>query len=129
MSDELKKEISLLPETQNSKLKTKVVLVLEYDGTNYCGFQFQTNGPTVQDEVEKALSKLTGENIRIVASSRTDTGVHARGQVISFWTGSNLNIGTFVKGLNYYLPQDIAVQASYKVNDEFSVQRDAVSRE
>ena len=66
---------------------SKIVLVLEYDGTNYCGFQFQENAPTVQDEIEKALFKLTGEKMRVVAASRTDTGVHAKGQVVSFRTG------------------------------------------
>jgi len=103
--------------------------VAEYDGTNYCGFQFQVNAPTVQDEIEKALRKLTGEKIRVVAASRTDTGVHARGQVISFWTGAVLKPETYIKGLNYYLPPDIAVKASYQVKDTFNVQRDAVSRE
>ncbi len=64
-----------------------------------------------------------------MAASRTDTGVHAKGQVVSFRTGSVLKTETFINGLNYYLPQDIAVKASYKVNDGFNVQRDAVSRE
>jgi tRNA pseudouridine38-40 synthase len=107
----------------------KIVLVLEYDGTDYCGFQYQDNSRTVQDEIEKALFKLTGEKMRVVAASRTDTGVHARGQVVSFRTASALEPGTFIKGLNYYLPQDVAVKASYHVNIQFSVQRNAVSRE
>jgi tRNA pseudouridine38-40 synthase len=129
MGYELEKETLLSPETQDLKNKTKIVLVLEYDGTNYFGFQSQINAPTVQDEVEKAVLKLTGEKLRVVAASRTDTGVHALGQVLSFRTGSGLTTEAFVNGLNYYLPQDIAVKASYKVNDRFSVQREAVSRE
>jgi hypothetical protein len=60
MSEELEKEKTFLLNTEYSKLKTKIVLVLEYEGTNYCGFQFQTNVPTIQDEIEKALLKLTG---------------------------------------------------------------------
>jgi tRNA pseudouridine38-40 synthase len=108
---------------------TKMVLVLEYDGTHYCGFQFQANDITVQDEIEKALLKLTGEKVRVMAASRTDTGVHAKGQVVSIRTGSVLKPETYIKGLNYYLPPDIAVKASYKVNSRFSVQREAVSRE
>jgi tRNA pseudouridine38-40 synthase len=104
-------------------------LELEYEGTNYCGFQFQINAPTIQDEIEKALLKLTGEKLRIVAASRTDTGVHAKGQVVSFRTRSSLKTETFINGLNYYLPQDIAVKASYKVNNKFSVQREVISRE
>ena len=129
MSEDQGKENSLLSGVPNSKLKTKVVLVIEYDGTGYCGFQFQINAPTIQNEIEKALLKLTGEKIRIIAASRTDTGVHAKEQVIGFRTGSALKTETFVKGLNYYLPQDIAVKASYKVNDSFNVQRDVISRE
>jgi tRNA pseudouridine38-40 synthase len=128
MSDELENDL-LSPKTQDSKLKTKIALVLEYDGSNYCGFQFQENGPTVQDEIEKALFQLTGEKLRVLAASRTDTGVHARGQVISFLTGSDLKPEAFVNGLNYYLPQDIAVKESYQINNGFSVRRDAISRE
>jgi tRNA pseudouridine38-40 synthase len=109
--------------------ETKIVLVLEYDGTNYCGFQFQENAPSIQDEIEKALYKLTGEKVRVVSASRTDTGVHAAGQVVSFRTGSNLRSRNFIFGLNYYLPPDIAVLESYQVNNRFNVQRDAVSRE
>ena len=112
----------------NNGLK-KIVLVVEYDGTEYCGFQFQINNPTVQDELEKAIKKLTGETLRIAASSRTDSGVHARGQVVCFRTLSGLGAETFQKGLNYYLPQDIAVKESYKVNNGFNVQSEAVSRE
>jgi len=107
----------------------KIVLVVEYDGTNYCGYQFQENAPTVQAEIEKALQKLTGKSTRTVAASRTDTGVHALGQVISFRTDSDLKIENYIHGLNYYLPQDIAVKECYHVNERFSVQREAVSRE
>jgi tRNA pseudouridine38-40 synthase len=107
---------------------TRLVLVLEYKGTGYCGFQYQDNAPTIQDEIEKALLKLTGENIRVVAASRTDSGVHAAGQVISFRTRSSIPTGGFIRGINHFLPMDIAVKASYRVKAEFNVQRDAVSR-
>ncbi len=107
----------------------KVVLIVEYEGTHYHGFQLQANLPTIQGEVEKALWKLTGERIRVISASRTDTGVHAKGQVVSFRTDSLLSPQTFVKGLNYYLPRDIAVRAAYKVEDSFNVRRDALSRE
>ena len=108
---------------------TRVVLVLEYDGTRYYGFQLQSTLPTIQGEVEKAMWKLTGESLRVGAASRTDTGVHARGQVVAFSTQSSLPAETFVKGLNYYLPKDIAVKAAYRVHDSFNVRRRAVSRE
>ena len=68
----------------------KVVLIIEYDGTGYHGFQLQAELPTVQGEIERALGKLTGERRRVLAASRTDAGVHARGQVVSFRSGSQL---------------------------------------
>jgi len=108
---------------------TKVVLIIEYEGTRYHGFQLQPKLPTIQRELERALGKLTGSRQRVVAASRTDAGVHARGQVVSFRTGSCLPAPTFVTGLNHYLPEDIAVRAAYQVDDSFHVQRDAVSRE
>lgn len=114
---------------RGSAVTTRVVLILEYDGTRYHGFQWQANLPTVQEEIEKALRKLTGEKTRVKAASRTDAGVHARGQVVSFGTVSSHPLGTFVSGLNYYLPGDIAVKVAYKVGDSFNARHQAVSRE
>ncbi len=108
---------------------TKIVMIVEYDGTGYHGFQLQANVPTIQGEMEKALWKLTQERIRVTAASRTDAGVHAKGQVISFRTKSSLPLQTFIKGLNYHLPQDIAVKAAYRVGESFNVRRNALSRE
>ncbi len=107
----------------------KIVLVVEYDGRNYCGFQWQANVPTIQAELERAIRKLTGENRRVLAASRTDTGVHARGQVVSFRTESVLSPQTIVRALNYHLPRDIAVRSASKVSADFNVRREAVSRE
>ncbi len=108
---------------------TKIVLIMEYDGTHYHGFQLQANSVTIQGEIEKALRKLTGEGCRVMAASRTDAGVHAKGQTVSFRTRSPLPPQTFINGLNYYLPRDVAVKAAYKVEDSFNVRRDALSRE
>jgi len=108
---------------------TKIVLVIEYDGTGYHGFQMQASLPTIQGEMEKALRKLTGERSRVIAASRTDAGVHAKGQVVSFRTRSSLPVETFINGLNYYLPRDIAVKAAHRVSDSFNVRRSALSRE
>jgi len=108
---------------------TKIVLIIEYDGTHYHGFQWQAGLPSIQREVEKAIKRLTGERLRVIAASRTDAGVHATGQVVSFRTGSPLPTDTFVNGLNYYLPRDIAVKAAHRVDDSFNVRRDAISRE
>jgi tRNA pseudouridine38-40 synthase len=113
----------------NQKLTTRLALVLEYDGTNYFGFQWQANAPTIQDELEKALEKLTGEKLRVAASSRTDAGVHARGQVVSFKTSSSLPLEAFVHGLNYHLPEDIAVKSAHQVSDSFLVRSMSISRE
>jgi tRNA pseudouridine38-40 synthase len=107
----------------------KLVLILEYHGGNYCGFQLQAGLPTIQGELETALRKLTGRANRVQAAGRTDTGVHARGQVVSFRTDSGLPLSRFVSGLNHYLPGDIAVKAAYQADDSFSVRRDATSRE
>ena len=104
---------------------TKIVLIMEYDGTNYHGFQLQASLPTIQGETEKALWKLTGERSRVIAASRTDAGVHAKGQVVSFRTRSSHSLPTFINGLNYYLPRDIAVKAAHKVDDSFNVRRSA----
>ena len=106
-----------------------VVLVLEYDGTNYHGSQYQANAPTIQAEVEKALQELTGDRIRIKAASRTDAGVHARGQVVSFRTGSALPLRSFIDGLNHFLPRDIAVREAFPSEGPFDVRRRALSRE
>jgi tRNA pseudouridine38-40 synthase len=108
---------------------TKIALIIEYDGTGYHGFQWQTGQPTVQAELEKAIGKLTGEELRVVAASRTDAGVHAKGQVVSFRTKSTLSEAILVKGLNFYLPADIAVKVAYRIADSFNIQRAAVSRE
>ena len=108
---------------------TKIILIIEYDGTRYHGFQLQTDLPTIQGELEEALRKLTGEKTRVMAASRTDAGVHAKGQVVSFRTRSPLPLSAFVKGINYYLAEDIAVKAASRVNNSFDVRRNALSRE
>jgi tRNA pseudouridine38-40 synthase len=108
---------------------TKILLVMEYDGSRYHGFQWQDGQPSVQGELEKALTKLTGERRRVMSASRTDAGVHAKGQVVSFRTGSALSTDSFVSGLNHYLPTDIAVREAHRISDKFNVRREAISRE
>jgi tRNA pseudouridine38-40 synthase len=108
---------------------TGIILVIEYDGTKYHGSQLQENAPTVQREIEKALKMLTGEEIRIKTASRTDAGVHARGQVVSFSAKAPLPLKSYIDGMNHYLPQDIAVKEAYKTAQPFDVRRRAISRE
>jgi tRNA pseudouridine38-40 synthase len=111
------------------KILTRIALIVEYDGTNYFGSQLQANQPTIQSEMEKALKGLTGEEIRIALASRTDTGVHARGQVVSFRTASGLPLEAFIHGLNHFLPDDIAVKSAHRTALSFDPRRQAVSRE
>jgi len=106
-----------------------LALALEYEGTRYHGFQYQVGVPTIQGEIERALAKVTGERIRVVGAGRTDAGVHARGQVISFGTSSKLHPQTLVRALNFYLRPDIAVKAVNRVESNFNARRDALSRE
>ncbi len=120
-----------LPQSEEvigARVNTRVALVVEYDGTNYFGFQWQDNRPTVQQELEKALFALTGERARMVCASRTDTGVHALGQVVCFRNRSELPLESFVTGMNHFLPADIAVKSAHVPSLEFHVQKSAVSR-
>ena len=96
-----------------------IKLILSYDGTNYCGFQIQKNGPTIQGILEQALAKRTGESIRIIGGSRTDSGVHARGQVVNFHTKSTIPPAAFAPALNSLLPPDIVIRHSRRVPEEF----------
>jgi tRNA pseudouridine38-40 synthase len=107
----------------------KLALVVEYDGTRYHGFQAQIGVPTIQGALESALTKVTGGKNRIVGAGRTDAGVHARGQVISFRCVSRLSLQTLIRAVNFYLPMDIAVESGNIVEDSFNARRDAVSRE
>jgi tRNA pseudouridine38-40 synthase len=108
---------------------SKFILLIEYDGTQYHGFQWQVGLPTIQNELEQSIGRFCGQSSRVMAASRTDAGVHAKGQVASFWAKSTLDTMTLVKALNFYLPKDIAVKAAYRASDDFNVRRDALSRE
>jgi tRNA pseudouridine38-40 synthase len=104
-------------------------LTLEYDGTDFVGWQSQLNGRAVQDEVEKALRQITGEETRIAGAGRTDSGVHARGQVASVRTVSALTTEKLCAALNGVLPHDICVHAVEEVPRSFHARFDAVQRE
>ncbi len=102
-----------------------VKLVLEYDGTRYVGWQVQPNGPSVQDAVERALGTLRGAPGRVTAAGRTDAGVHALGQVVSFPEERPLPLAAYVKGMNALLPADVAVRAASVEADGFDARRSA----
>jgi len=96
-------------------------ITLAYDGTNYAGWQVQpeAHGPTIQGEVAAALQRLTGETITPVAAGRTDAGVHARGQVISFSTGASIPSERWPLALNSVLPEDIVALAAVETGSGF----------
>jgi len=94
-------------------------LVVEYDGTTLCGWQRQTNGPTVQQHLEEALARLLTHEVSVVGASRTDAGVHARGQVASFRTERPIPLHGIRRGLNSLLPPEIAVRVADEVADDF----------
>jgi tRNA pseudouridine38-40 synthase len=84
-------------------------LIIEYDGTNYNGWQRQAADPTVQAEIEQALSAMTRSDITLIGAGRTDAGVHALGQAAHFHCETRLDPGAILKGLNSLLPPDIAI--------------------
>lgn len=104
------------------------MLLLEYDGTDYAGFQWQSNARTVQAEVEAAIARLTQEAVRVQAAGRTDAGVHARGQVVTFATASLLPIEDIQRALNALLPADIAVGEAREAADGFHARFSAIRR-
>lgn len=96
-----------------------IKLTIEYDGTAYHGWQSQDNAVTVQDVVTDAVARLTGEDISVTGSSRTDTGVHALGQVCNFFTCSSIPADKFAFALNAILPEDIVIRRSEEVSADF----------
>ena len=106
----------------------RLALVVEYEGTDYSGFQYQPNAPSIQEELEKAVAKLTRENVRVSGAGRTDAGVHAAGQVVAFDTSASYGPDQFLSALNHHLPGDIAVREAYEVDDGFDPRRMAKSR-
>ncbi len=102
-----------------------IKLIIEYDGTNYCGWQFQPNGLTVQEVLEGGLLKLLGEPVRLRSSGRTDAGVHAKGMVAVFTTSRELPPAAYSHGLNNLIPSDMAIQSAQEVPALFNPRADA----
>lgn len=97
----------------------RIKLVLEYDGSDYVGWQVQPNGVSIQQRVELALEQLLGESVRVYSSGRTDAGVHARGMICHLDTERDLPLSAWREGLNRFLPDTIAVRAAEVVADDF----------
>ena len=97
----------------------RIKLTIAYDGTNYCGWQIQPNGMTVEEVLNRALKKLTGEDILVIGASRTDSGVHALGNVAVFDTETTIPAERIAMALNQRLPEDIVIIKSEEVPPDF----------
>lgn len=97
----------------------RVKLVVAYDGTNYCGWQMQDNGITIEEVLNRELSALLKEDIKVIGASRTDSGVHALGNVAVFDTKTRIPAEKISFALNQRLPEDIRIQESCQVADDF----------
>lgn len=104
-------------------------LILQYDGTNYSGWQFQNNAVTIQQVVSESIEKIIGEKVNLIGSGRTDAGVHALGQVANFLTSKELDINVFFYSLNSVLPKEIGVKKIELVNEKFHSRFDAKKRQ
>ena len=97
----------------------RVKIIVAYDGTNYCGWQVQPNGITIESVLNHHLSELLGEEIHVIGASRTDSGVHADGNVAVFDTSARMPAERISYALNTRLPQDIRIQDSCEVPSDF----------
>ena len=102
-----------------------IKLTIEYDGTSYGGWQKQKNNITIQQCIEEAIKLLTGEQVELIGSSRTDAGVHAKGMVANFITNSQIPADKFREAINTKLPDDIGIIKSEEVDRNFHSRYDS----
>lgn len=100
----------------------RMMMIVEYDGSNYHGFQRQDNANTIQAEIEKAIFRLIGEKLTITGASRTDAGVHAKGQVIAFDTIASIPASSWPQAMNSFLPPDIQALSCQEAAPDFHPQ-------
>ncbi|MDN5302362.1 MAG: tRNA pseudouridine38-40 synthase [Thermoanaerobacteraceae bacterium] len=105
-----------------------VKILLEYDGTNYHGWQRQKNARSIQEVLEEAISAITGEKIRVNGAGRTDAGVHAAGQVANFKTNTRIPVEKLPYAINSRLPVDIVVKEARMVSEEFHARLSAKAK-
>jgi tRNA pseudouridine38-40 synthase len=105
-----------------------IKITIEYDGTNYHGWQIQPNAITIQAAIQDALTKITKTQTQIIGAGRTDRGVHAAGQVANFHTRSQMPLISFQKALNATVPRDIVIIDAEEVSPDFHARFSAVSR-
>lgn len=108
--------------------KTQVKLTVAYDGTAYCGFQSQHNAVGVESLLNEALSKVAAHPVTVLGASRTDAGVHAQGQVVTFFLRGSIPVAQIPAAVNCLLPRDIAVTAAETVAADFHCRYDAVGK-
>jgi tRNA pseudouridine38-40 synthase len=106
----------------------RIALKVEYDGSQYHGWQAQTNLRTVQFHLQEALAKVANHEIEVVCAGRTDTGVHANHQIVHFDTHSQRSLRAWVHGSNSFLPKDVCVKHAYHVNNDFHARYAATAR-
>jgi tRNA pseudouridine38-40 synthase len=106
----------------------KIALGLSYEGTQFCGWQSQSDKSGVQDALELAIVSIAQHNVRVHAAGRTDTGVHALGQVVHFETQSARPLSAWVRGVNAHLPASVRVQWAHEVADDFHARFSARGR-
>ncbi|APA82988.1 tRNA pseudouridine(38-40) synthase TruA [Francisella tularensis] len=104
------------------------LLQIEYFGKNYCGWQRQSHSPSVQEELEKALSKIANQNIEVTCAGRTDTGVHATSQIVNFYSNADRPLSAWQRGVNALLPKDIKILAVQQVDNNFNSRFTAINR-
>ena len=109
-------------------LMRNIKLTIEYEGTNYHGWQIQQNALSIQQIIQDALSKITKSEVTLIGAGRTDAGVHASGQVANFHTDSRIPPDAFQRALNSTLPKDIVILKAEEVDDSFHSRYSAISR-
>lgn len=106
----------------------RIALGIEYDGSSYCGWQYQDGVSTVQEVVENALSRVANTSLRVITAGRTDTGVHATGQVVHLQTDVTRSDYSWIRGTTRYLPDDVTVLWARHVDDDFHARFSAIER-
>jgi len=112
----------------NNKEEKNIKLIIAYDGTGYFGWQRQPDQPTIQGIIEEKIETMVGKPVSLIASGRTDTGVHALHQVANFRVFSTLTPSVFLKGLNSLLPNGIIIKEAEYVSLDFHARYDAKSK-
>lgn len=110
------------------ELLRNIKLIIEYDGTNYAGWQRQNNAVAIQQKIEEVIERVTGSFSEVIGSSRTDSGVHAKGFVCNFYTKSRIPSRNFKIALNGFLPEDIVVIKSEEVDKNFHSRYDSLGK-